>query len=187
MRIRVVVLMLIALLALTACGAGGSLISTGDTSQDQEAAQNYVPASIPGYNVTDATSVSDALTQAGTAGSLLTGNPAVAGLIVQLDSMITCYRNVGAVAARVYTQQDANLLAGEIPRFGVVAVVNTTRLQRNLLECVLSSGPQAQSADAIQPCGGSGSFVVNNENLQYVFAATNPELCQVFQSNFPAQ
>lgn len=106
----------------------------------------------------------------------------MAGAIAKLDGMISCYRSVGAVAARIYTEQNIATTSG-IPKLGVLAVINTTRIQRNLLQCVLNTGPSAQ-ADEIQPCGGSGSTVVNNETLEYVFAATTPELCQVFQAQF---
>lgn len=156
---------------------------TGDSSTDAEAAQNFVPPNIAGYDSTDATSVSDALTKIGAAGSLVTGNIAMAGAIAKLDGMISCYRSVGAVAARVYTEQNIASVTG-IPKLGVLAVVNTTRIQRNLLQCVLNTDISAQAADQIQPCGGSGSKVVNNETLEYVFAATTPELCTIFQSQF---
>ncbi|MEZ4668923.1 MAG: hypothetical protein R3E39_13535 [Anaerolineae bacterium] len=156
---------------------------TGDTSSDAAAAQSFVPPEIPGYVSTDATSVSDALTKVGAAGSLFTGNLALAGAIAKLDSMISCYRSVGAVAARVYAEQNITTTTS-IPKVGVLAVVNTTRIQRNLMQCVLNTSLSAQSADEIQPCGGSGSKVVNNENLEYVFAATTPELCSIFQAQF---
>lgn len=156
---------------------------TGDSSSDASAAQNFVPPTIPGYNSTDATSVSDALSKIGAAGSLLTGNVALAGAIAKLDGMIACYRTVGAIAARVYTEQNITTTSG-IPKLGALAVVNTTRIQHNLLQCVLNTGVSAQAADEIQPCGGSGSKVVNNETLEYVFAATTPELCSIFQAQF---
>jgi phage tail sheath protein FI len=157
--------------------------STGDKSTDAAAAQNFVPQSIPGYIATDATSITDALSKAGAAASLLSGNILSTGAIVQLDRMIECYKGVGAVAARVYTEQ--NPTTTTIPKIGALAVVNTTRLQTNFLSCALNvGGASAQSAGEIQPCGGSGEKVVNNERLQYVYGATTPELCTIFQSKF---
>jgi hypothetical protein len=99
--------------------------------------------------------------------------------------MIACYQSVGAVASRVYV--DKNIAANPTaPKVGVLAVVNVTRLQRNLMNCVLNTGGMsAQSAEAgIQPCGGNGEKVVNNETLNYVYAATTPELCATFQAQF---
>jgi len=155
---------------------------TGDSATDAASASNFVPASIPGYNTTDATSITDALTKTGVGASVLTGNLALAGAIAKLDGMIQCYQSVGAVAARVFTEQ--NIATSSVPKVGAVAVVNTTRLGRNLLQCVLNTGVAAQAADEIQPCGGSGEFTVNNEQLSYVFAATTPELCTAFQAEF---
>jgi hypothetical protein len=157
--------------------------STGDKSTDAAAAQNFVPESIPGYIATDATSITDALSKAGAAASLLSGNLLSTGAIAQLDKMIECYKGVGAIAARVYTQQ--NITGTGIPKIGALAVVNTTRLQKDFLSCALNiGGPSAQSTGDIQPCGGSGEKVVNNETLQYVYGATTPELCTIFQAKF---
>jgi len=164
--------------------AGCRLVpGTGDSSTDAASASNFVPASIPGYNATDAANIVDALTKAGVPASIVTGNLPLAGAIAKLDGMIQCYQSVGAVAAKVFTEQ--NIANSPIPKIGVIAVVNTTRLGRNFLQCAVNIGDaSAQRADEIQPCGGSGSFVVNNENLEYVFAATTPELCTIFQSQF---
>ena len=157
---------------------------TGDKSTDAAAAQQFVPQSIPGYDATDAASVTDALTKVGAAGSLLTGNLVSAGAIAKLNNMISCYQSVGAVASRVYI--DKNIATNpSAPKVGVLAVINTTRLQRNLINCVLNTGgASAQAVNEIQPCGGSGEKVVNNETLNYVYAATTPDLCATFQAQF---
>ena len=68
--------LLIVLFLAAACGL---VPSTGDKSTDAAAAQNFVPASIPGYNVTDAASITDALSKTGIGASVLTGNLAIAG------------------------------------------------------------------------------------------------------------
>lgn len=157
---------------------------TGDKSTDAAAAQQFVPASIPGYDATDATDITDALTKVGAAGSLLTGNIVSAGAIAKLNNMIACYKNAGAVASKVYV--DKNIATNpSAPKVGVLAVINTTRIQRNLFSCVLNTGgASAQAANELQPCGGSGEKVVNNETLNYVYAATTPELCATFQARF---
>lgn len=173
-------------LALVVAGCG-NLTRTGDSSNDAASASRFVPASISGYNVTEATSITDALSKAGVSASVLTGNFPMAGAIAKLDGLIQCYRGVGAVSARIYTEQNIGTTL-EVPKVGALAVVNTTRLGRNFLNCAISMGggdAQAQGAD-IQPCGGSGSFTINGEQLEYVFGATSPELCSIFQSQMPA-
>ncbi len=171
--------------ALTVLVACSVVPGTGDKSTDAAAAQQFVPQSIAGYDATDATDISDALTKVGAAGSLITGNIMSAGAIAKLNNMIACYKGVGAVAAKIYV--DKNIAANpNAPKVGVLAVVNSTRLQRNLMSCVLNNGGiSAQSAsNEIQPCGGSGDKVVNGETLNYVYAATTPELCATFQAQF---
>jgi hypothetical protein len=169
--------------AVVALGACSIVPGTGDKSTDAAAAQSFVPPNIPGYDSTDAANVTDALTKVGAAGSLLTGNIVSAGAIAKLNNMIACYQSVGAVAARVYV--DKNIaLNPNAPKVGVLAVINTTRIQHNLMSCVLNTGASAQAANEIQPCGGSGEKVVNNETLNYVYAATTPELCATFQAQF---
>lgn len=180
--VRRVILVAVAAVAVMLVGCQ-VVPGTGDKSTDAAAAQSFVPASIPGYDATDAASVTDALTKVGAAGSLLTGNIVSAGAIAKLDNMIACYQSVGAVAAKVYV--DKNIASNpNAPKVGVLAVINTTRIQRNLLNCVLNTGASAQAANEIQPCGGSGEKVVNGETLDYVYAATTPELCTTFQAQF---
>jgi hypothetical protein len=174
-------LMCLTLLLISGCGGA----VTTPSANDAAAAQNFVPETIPGYVATDATSITDALSKAGASISLLSGNLLTTGVIAQLDSMIQCYKGVGAVAARVYTEQ--NITGTGIPKIGALAVVNITRLQSNFLNCalkIINGGASAQSAGDIQPCGSSGEKVVNNETLQYIYGATTPELCTIFQQRF---
>ncbi len=157
---------------------------TGDTASDPAAAQSFVPATLPGYNVTAATDILAELEKVGVGASVVTGNVPLAAAIAKLEGMISCYRNVGAIEARLYTEAKPNTI---IPKIGVLAVINTTRLQRNLLSCAVSLGTDgvgAQAVGEIQLCASSGSKEVNGESLQYIYAATSPELCATFQQPF---
>lgn len=188
---------LIAVLAAAVVGAacsqigvpGGAVVpTTGNTASDPSAAQQFVP-DLPGYISTNASSITDALTTITGGASILTGNPVTAALIAQVDGMIDCYQGVGAVAAKVYAEANiANIAAGQIPAVGALAVINSDRLVNNFLPCALGSnrGFSAQSADTPQPCGSSGSFVVNNETLWYVYGATRQELCSTIAQYLPA-
>ncbi len=174
---------LICLLALAGCTLNSG--TTGDTANDAGSAGTLLP-DISGYTRTDAASITDAIAAAGGGASLLSGNLVAAGAITQIDRMLQCYRQVGAVAANVYTQVDiAGLLNSELPRVGAVGVINTDRVVNNFLGCAVGNNGMlsAQSAE-IEPCGGSGTLVVNNENITYVYAATTPALCQAFQQHF---
>jgi hypothetical protein len=167
---------------------GGAVPTTGDTQFDPSAAQRFIPnLTNYGYTATDAANITSAISSLGGSASLLTGDPVVAGVIAQIDSMITCYRNVGAVAARIYTPANlGSILQGQVPSLGVLAVINTNRVADNLLQCALG-GNQVMGAQSatLQPCAGSGSFVRDNETLTYVFAATDQNLCQLFTAAMP--
>lgn len=180
------------MIVLGACsqfGTGGAINAptTGDTANDAAAAGQYVP-NIPGFIQLDTTDIVSALTSVGAPISLITGNPVSAALLSQIQGMMDCYSNVGAVASRVYAQTDiASIVEGQIPVAGVVAVINTDRVANNFLPCALGSG-RGMRAEASQPCGGSGSFpAANGENITYLYAATSQDLCNIFLGSFPRQ
>ena len=161
---------------------------TGDTSSQTTSAQSFLP-DIAGYTRTDANSITSAITSLGGGASLISGNPALAAGIAKIDDMIQCYQNVGAVSANIYTEDNiGQVLQGQVPSVGALAVVNQDRLGRNFLSCALS-GSQAFSAQSatIEPCFGSGSFVKDNETISFLYAATAPGLCQAFDTFFKAQ
>ncbi len=185
--VRKILWLVLAVLVIAGCSLNTA--PTGDTASDPGSAQSLLP-SVPGYNQTNANSIADAITAVGGSASLVSGNLLSAAAITQIDRMLQCYQDVGAVAANVYTQNDiSSVLQGEIPRLGAVGVVNQDRVVNNFLNCAVGTrgeGFDAQAAQ-VQPCGGSGSVVVNNETIYYVYAATAPELCQAFQQHFDRQ
>lgn len=178
--------MLLAACSLNAGDVAGNIVPTSDdTSSDASAVQQFVPT-IPGYTATDASSIAQAVSAVGGSASLLTGNPLTAALIAQIDGMIQCYERVGAVTARIYTEQDiSQVLQGEIPTVGALALVNQNRVVNNFLPCAVGAIGENFSAQAVNPCSGSGQFVANNETILYIYAATQPELCSAFDAALP--
>ena len=190
MRKSVLALLMICALSIAACSVvGGSNLvpTTGDTANDPSAAQRFVP-DLPGFIATNTTNLTDAISAVTGGASLLTGNVPAAALIAQIDGMIQCYQNVGAFASKVYVEANvSNLVQGQIPTAGALAVINQNRLQNNFLPCALGGGQGLSAqADQPQPCFGSGSFTADGETLHYLYAATQPTLCATFQSLFPA-
>jgi hypothetical protein len=162
----------------------GSTAPTGDKSSDPSAAQQFLPA-LSGYSRTNAESLTSAVSSISGGAALISGNPLLAALIARIDTMMQCYQNVGAVAASVYTQVDiGQVLAGQIPRLGAVAVINQDRLSRNFLNCVIGGGVASAQSASIEPCGGSGSKVINNETITYIYAGTDPSFCVSVQQYF---
>lgn len=169
-------------LLLAACGA----VAPGTPPTpvtDSQSAGAFLPT-LSGYTVTGASSISDALAAAAGEGAEQLGNPVVEQAVTRVDNFIQCYQDVGAVAANIYTQVDVDqILAGDVPSAGAVAVVNQDRVRENLLACITGSGDfAAQSAPTL--CQGSGSFESGGDMFTYVYAGTDDGFCSAVQSHF---
>ncbi|MDD9955670.1 MAG: hypothetical protein OXP68_05570 [Anaerolineaceae bacterium] len=173
------------LILLAACS---DLMPTGTDSADQAtSAQMFIPA-LEGYVRSDASSITDAITTLGGSVSLLSGNPGLTAAIAVIDGLIQCYENVGAIAAAIYTQPVLDSLAqGQGLSVGALAVINQERLARNFLACALPETDLfSAQADTMEPCSGSGTLLIANERIHYLYAATDPLLCLAFQNHFDA-
>lgn len=181
-RFSFILLVLLSLFLIAACQP------TGDSNTDPEAAQSFFPE-LSGYQVEQTDTLQDALTSALTGAGLSTGNLVASGLVLQVDSFIDCYREVGAFDARIYIEQPTDSLITEgvrLPYGGVVVIVNEDRLLENLGACLTQNplgGASAQAATP-QPCFGNGSFEFNGDSIGYLYAATDRPLCGLFQQHF---
>ena len=186
------VMLLIAVLLVAACSKigvpGGAVVpTTGNSASDASAAQQFIPQ-LDGYVNVDGSSISSTLSTVTGGASVLSGNPILAAAVQQIDGMISCYQSVGAVATRVYVQAIlVDVAQGSVPAVGALAVVNQNRAVNNFLPCALGSGKgfSAQSVQSTQPCSGSGQFVVNNETLLYLYAASQQSLCTAMIQKIP--
>lgn len=173
------------LLVIAGCTLG-STAPTGDSSNDPAAAQQILP-DLAGYTRTNAQSLTSAVTSISGGAALISGNPLLAALITRIDTMMTCYQNVGAVAASVYTQADlGQVLSGQMPKLGAVAVINQDRLSRNFLSCIVGNSGASAQAVSIEPCLGSGSKVVKGETITYIYGGTDPSFCTSVDQYFNA-
>ncbi|GAB4527384.1 MAG: hypothetical protein OHK0046_45140 [Anaerolineae bacterium] len=177
---RLFFLLVIMSLTLMACSAGG----TGDSRDDAQAAQAFLPA-LTGFTTYETDSITDAVATALGSASAVTGNAPGAVLFERIDTLIDCYREVGAVDARIYVQQiDVSNVA--VPLAGVVAVVNQNRVRNNFLGCITQTPLDgvfgAQSV--VEPCTSSGTFTSGGDTISYIYAATNTPLCDQFERHF---
>lgn len=179
-----VVLMLISLLALSACELDRA--PTGDDADDPEAAQSFFPT-ITGYTMRETDNIQDAVAAAAGGAGVLTGNPVQAGLVERLDTLVDCYRDVGAVEARLYTERLGSLETARVPIAGALVIVNQNRVQDNFLSCLTQSPLDgvfgAQSARP-EPCYGVGSFEFSGDTIRFFYGATDSPLCGTFRSHF---
>jgi hypothetical protein len=177
---RFVLFAVISLLALVACQP------TGDRSTDTAAAQSFFPA-IPNYTVQESADLQSAMSNTLAAASVATGNLVAAPLILKIDEIIACYREVGAFDARLYVENPGDQLIRDgirLPIGGVLIVVNQTRAASNLAPCFSrASGMRAQVATP-EPCTGNGTFTYEGDTIAYYFAATDAPLCDTFNQHF---
>jgi hypothetical protein len=177
---RLLILLTLGAVALAAC----SFETKGDKT-DPEAAQSFIPT-LPGYNIQETDHLQDAIASAAGGASLLTGNIVQAALVQRIDALIDCYRNTGAVDARIYVERLDTLNEVRVPIGGALAVINQDRVRDNFLGCV-TQGPAglfgAQSAQA-EPCYGSGTFQFNGDTISYIYGATDRPLCDLFDAYF---
>lgn len=179
---KLIILTLLSFLLLAACE------STGDTTEDPEAVQNFFPQ-VPGYNMQQTTNIQDAVTTAMSAAGISSGNLVGMGVVIKLDDFVDCYREVGAFDARVYVEQPSDDMIQEgvrPPRAGVVVLVNQNRLMDNLMPCMARapSGPFSAQDATPEPCYGNGEFVFNEDTFGYLYAATDQPLCDQYQQHF---
>ncbi|HEX2620235.1 MAG TPA: hypothetical protein VHL11_08815 [Phototrophicaceae bacterium] len=174
---KLTLMVVFAVMLIAGCGAVGN---TGQTSNDANAVQQFFPT-VSGYNTSSVNDIVQAITTVTGGISVATGNPLGAVAIAKLTSMIDCYRSVGAVDARIYTQVKVP------PVLGAVAIVNQNRVADNFLSCATGgkagAGAQGATADP-QPCIGSGSFVRNDNTFLYIYAASDQSLCTSFDTHF---
>lgn len=171
-------LVTLALLAVLAAACG----DTGDRAGDEVSAQSLMP-NIVGYRVTETDSIIDAVTAAGAGGALASGNVPLAVTIERAENILGCLQERGAVGAQVYIEENP---ADVIPQTGAVIIVNQTRLNRNLLDCIATGSTEGFRSQAvtIEPCADSGSFRYQENDFSYIYVGVGDQLCGFFQQHF---
>lgn len=182
MRKIAILALLIAAVFITACNA---IPATGDTAEQFLSAGNQMPAAPTGYQTVNADTIQGTLTAAAQAANLSTANLFGAAAVNRIETLVNCYRDVGAIDAKGYFSITE---AGG----GVAVVVNNTRIVNNLVQCInetaggRNSNPSAQNA--FQPCVKTGTFNVTEgeitNNFTYMYVGTTPTLCASFQTHF---
>lgn len=177
-----IVILLLGVFVLAGCDIAPT---TSDRASDPQAAQQYFPQ-LGGYNVTQTDNIQSAIATAAGGAGVLTGNPVQAAMVAQIDSIINCYRDVGAVDARIYIE-NITIDNVRIPTAGVLAVINEDRLRDNFLACVARTpldGRMSPQSVQPEPCFGSGSFTHQDNRISYLYAATDTPLCSLFSQHF---
>ena len=150
--------------------------SSGPTAQPP--AVTMMP-NLPGYNEVEGQTLTSYLGKLSGGSSLLTGHPELAATLMAVDAIVECYQQVGAVRARLYSNQASPLSAGTVAIADRKALLDPA----NLFKCVAPNvGFQAQSV-TIQPCAANYTLSRDGNEFYILYAGTTLEICQAFCAN----
>lgn len=134
---------------------------------------------LPNHTVVEGQLLTDYISTLSEGAALLAGQPHLAALIAGVDQIVSCYQEVGAAQARVYSNEVTPLSAGTVAIADKNALLNPT----NLLKCV---GPLASPGDTttqmvdIKPCSASYTLEKDDNEFYIIYAGTTEEICQAF-------
>jgi hypothetical protein len=129
---------------------------------------------LPGYTQIEGQTITSYLGKLSEGAALLTSHPELAATIAAVDGIIGCYQQVGAVRARIYSDQASPLSAGTV----AIGDRNTLLDPINLFRCVAPNlGPQAQPL-TIKPCAASYTLSRSDNDFYILYAGTTPQVCQ---------
>lgn len=176
---KIALIMAVLMMVLAACDN----INTTDSRTDVESAQNVMP-NLANYTVADMDSWADLATTAASGAALTSGNAPLAAGILRAEQVVQCLQDTGSLSAQSYIE---NQPQGIIPQAGAVMIVNQTRLNQNLLACLLTTGQEGgmtTQSIQIQPCTGAGTFQYQEDDFSYLYIGVGDGLCNAFSQHF---
>ena len=176
MRLPVAVMLILLLPLLSACS------DTGNEANDAKSAQRLLP-NLAGYSASDIDTTVDGAFAAMGGASLLSGQVGITAVIAKAEQILQCFQDRGALAAKFYRQLDSTVTA---PKIGGALVINQSRVNQEVLNCILGGQEDAASAQSfsIEPCSGAGTFDYEGDSISYVYVGSHPDVCDVFQLHF---
>ena len=164
------------MLALAACG------TTGNISGDAQSAQRLLP-NLAGFTVTDVdTSIDGAFAAAGGA-ALVSGQVAITAAIAKVEQVLQCFQDRGAIAARFYNEANPDSI---VPLVGAVLVINQSRVNQELINCILGGqeAPASAQTIAIEPCASAGTFNYQGDTVSFVYVGSHSSVCALYEQHF---
>ncbi|MEM7030597.1 MAG: hypothetical protein AAF629_13600 [Chloroflexota bacterium] len=133
---------------------------------------------LAGYKVVDGQDLVGYLTELGDEASKLTETPELAGAALQVDQIIGCYQEIGAVQVRTYSDEEFPLSSG------VVAIADRNALLSpvNLFKCTESSdvGAAGRGLTSIKPCQANYTVARDDNEFYITYTGTTEAICQAF-------
>jgi hypothetical protein len=134
---------------------------------------------LAGYNTAEGQTLTSYIGKLSGGGALLTGQPELAATLTAVDAIVGCYQQVGAVRARLYSNQVSPLSAGTV----AIADRNALLDPANLFKCVAPNVQMGAQSVKIEPCKASYTLKRDNDEFYILYAGTTTEICQAFCTN----
>lgn len=154
------------------------IVIAGCTSQ-KGSAKDLLPQ-VPNTSVVEGEKITDFIGRLTDGASLLAANPLLVPAIERVQTTLSCYQGVGAVAVRTYTDKSFPLSAG------IVAIIDRKALTDpgNFLNCVVGKA-QARGESGqptINPCSKTYTLKKDDNEFYFAYIATTQEMCDAFCS-----
>ncbi len=114
--------------------------------------------------------------------ALLAGQPQLAATVGAVDRTASCFNDVGAVQARVYSKSDQPLAAGAIAIADLDELSDPTTLAQCLAPDLLSLESTDDSL-VLQPCSGDYGVIFGGRPMMVIYAGSTEAVCADFCAN----
>jgi hypothetical protein len=158
--------------------SGCDLLPGVGGSTAQPPAATMLP-NLPGYTAIEGQTLTGYIGKLSGGTALLTGQPELAATLTAVDAVIGCYQQVGAVRARVYSNQASPLSAGAVAIADKQALLDPA----NLFRCVAPSLRTEAQTIKIEPCKASYTLTRDGNEFYILYAGTTQDICQAFCQN----
>lgn len=138
---------------------------------------------LPGYKTIEGQLLTDYISTLSEGAALLAGHPELAATAAGVDKIISCYQEIGAIQARVYSQEEMALSAG------VVAIADRDAIMDplNFFRCISPQADENQSFSTnslrIKPCANTYTLEKDDNEFYILYAGTTAEICDAFCAN----
>jgi len=162
-----------------------TLLSGCDVLEDLLGTPSETPPAVemlpelPNHIVVEGQTLTDYLGTLSEGAALLAGQPHLAALLAGVDQIIGCYQDVGAVQARVYSNEETPLSAGAVGIADKNALLDPVNLFRCVTPLAQPDAAQGQAVD-IQPCSTSYTLEKDGNEFYIIYAGTKEEICHAF-------
>ena len=161
---------------ITACS------DTGNTSTDALSAQRLLP-NLADYTATDVDTTIDGAFAAVGGAALVGGQIGITAFVAKAEQILQCFQDRGALAAKFYSKSQPG---SAVPQVGAVLVINQSRINQEMINCVLGGQEESLSAQSlnIEPCASAGTIGYQGDTISYVYAGSHPDVCALYQLHF---